>query len=420
MRASGAPQPQRDVLVSWAQSQRAQTSIIAFSTDDWVATPQTRHHILRGLSGLGWPVTYSNGPHFVWELRQPKWASAAWLSRCGHSDGIRLSWAGRSLVRWPRFTRWDKCVRWQFCRSLSRHANWNRARHRIAYLFHPGFEPYLKELGRCTFVYHADDSFSKIPDWTEEYAVAECALVERSDLLIATSAGVRRNLPASGPHKANVLQNGAETEHFLKAPWNHVPADLRLIPSPRIGYCGAINPKVDLRLIDEVARLKPDWHWVLVGKSVDQQFINDPVSRDAYAKVYATVQNRPNIHFIGPRPYAEMPAYQAGMDVNVLCYRNDPGGWWTDVSPLKLYEYLSVGRPVVSVPLEVLEPVRNVVRIAAGAKEWIDALDQAIYEGGVGDFAQRREIALAHDWREIVATLDAWLVSTLNRVDLNS
>jgi glycosyltransferase involved in cell wall biosynthesis len=388
---------------------RAETSIVAFGMDDWGGTPQTRQHILTGLAARGWPITYTNGPHFVWGVRQPKWTHASWRSESGKSDGVRLNWPGRWLLRWPRFGAWDRYVQRRYVRTLTGQAGWEQARHRIAYVFHPSLFEYAAELGECLVVYHADDSFSKMPGWTKDFEIAEYNIVDRAALLIATSPGVQRNLPGDGSSRARILQNGADSDFFASGPNCETPADLVSIPRPRIGFFGTISPKVDLRLVNSLAELESRWHWVFVGKFIEKAILADTASRDAWQ----CLRRRPNVHFLGPRHYRDLPRYQAHMDVNTLCYRTDPGGWWTDLSPLKLHEYLAVGLPVVAAALEVLNPLRHVVAIVNSRDEWINALTHAIDGRGVGTSEQRQEVAFANRWEEIVDQLDSWLAALL-------
>ena len=114
--------------------------------------------------------------------------------------------------------------------------------------------------------------------------------------------------------------------------------------------------------MDSIAARVPEWHWVFVGRCIEKQIMADQHSRTAWLRL----RQRTNVHFLEERPSEDMPHYQAEMDVNTLCYRTDPGGWWTDLSPLKLCEYLAVGVPVVSSPLEVLRPMHHVVATAEG------------------------------------------------------
>jgi|SRR5688572_424965 glycosyltransferase involved in cell wall biosynthesis len=386
---------------------RSDVSILAFGLDDWGNNPQTRRHILTRLAMRGWRVCYSNGPHFIWHIKGPKWQCASWRSRCRESDGVFLNWPGRWLTRWPRFTRWDKFVLQQYVSTVIKHSGWTESRYRVAYVFHPSFFPYVEKLVDCHVVYHPDDSFSKMPEWTSAAAVAERNLISKAALVIASSPGVKRNLPGVAVAAARILENGADTKLFMSGAQGPIPTDLHAIPRPRIGYFGSINPKVDLFLVERLARLEPQWHWVFVGQLIEKEILADPPVREAWLRIARCA----NVHFLGVRPYWNIPRYQAHMDVNVLCYRTEVGGWWTDLSPLKLHEYLAVGKPVVASSLEVLNDLHRVVATASSEIEWRQALREAIEQGGRGTIAQRREVALANDWDKIVDRLDSWLTS---------
>jgi glycosyltransferase involved in cell wall biosynthesis len=388
---------------------RPDTSVIAFGVDYWGDYRQTRRQILTALAARGWPITYTTGPHFVWDVAGPKWRNAPWRSGQGLSDGVALNWAGRTQIRWPHFPAWDGRVEARYLATLQRQAGWHLARNRIALIFHPKFARYVGRLGAGRVVYYADDSFSKMPNWTDELHVSERLLVERADLIVAISQGVARSLPANGPARARILPNGAEAELFARGAGNPCPADLAPIPRPRIGHVGSINPKLDLRLIDSLAERRPDWHWVFIGHIVDAAIEADPAGRGAWR----SLGRRPNVHLFGTRPYRTLPAYEANMDVNTMLYRTDPGGWWQDVSPLKLYEYLAVGRPIVATDIEALAPARNLVAVARGAEAWISALERALGERDPTLGAARQHAARANDWATVAERFESWLTPLL-------
>jgi glycosyltransferase involved in cell wall biosynthesis len=377
--------------------------VIVFGANNWDAFPQPRQHIAMALSRHGWAVTYTMGPHFIWDVLGPRWRNAHWRTLAGSADGVTLNWPGRLQTRWPRFARWDAAVQDRFVAALKRHSGWREATHRIAYLFRPEFASALDRLGPCRVVYHADDSFSKMPGWSERFAAAEAALIDRADLVVAASEGMRRSLSGNGAARARLLPNGADIALFAAGSSLPCPPEIAAIPRPRLGYFGWLNPKVDYRLIRNVACARPDWHWVLVGPVNAEAIAHDPDSAAAWHALHGL----PNVHALGARPYRDLPRYQAQMDVNTMCYRSDPGGWWEDVSPLKLYEYLAVGRPVVSVPLEVLAPLAHVVAVASGAAEWKRAIAAALT--GPLDPEPGREIARRNDWSAAGDKLDAWL-----------
>jgi len=390
---------------------RRNTAVIVFGPDHWGDYPQTRHHVAAAVAATGWSVTYTTGPHFIWAAVGPKWWHAPWRTRSSTSDGVTLNWPGRSQIRWPRFAAWDDNVQSRFTAALERQAGWRSARQRIAYLFRPEFAPNIDRLGNCRIVYHADDSFSKMPDWTPDLRALEEKLVARADLIVTTSEGVRRNLPGKGPAEARVLSNGADVELFIEGSAGPCPTDLAAIPRPRIGYVGSLNPKVDFGLVHAIAVERPDWHWVLVGLVNEAVILADPMSRGAWR----ALRRLPNVHVLGPRPYRELPRYQGHMDVNTLCYRSDPGGWWEDVSPLKLYEYLAVGRPVVGSALEALVALRHVVTIADGPGEWSSAIEAALQGRSAHAREIGRQIARQNSWSEIVGRLDGWLLDLDHR-----
>ena len=120
-----------------------------------------------------------------------------------------------------------------------------------------------------------------------------------------------------------ILPNGADTDLFVAGQFAAVPDDLARIPRPRLGYAGSLNEKVDFVLVDRIAARRPDWHWVLVGPRWSDRYLT-PETRAAIARC----ERRPNVHFLPTRPFPQLPAYCAHMDVNVLCYRSDEHGWW--------------------------------------------------------------------------------------------
>jgi glycosyltransferase involved in cell wall biosynthesis len=300
-------------------------------------------------------------------------------------------------------------VEGRYVATLQRQAGWRRARDRIAVAFHPSFVRYLDRLGACRVVYYADDSFAKMPGWTEDSRTSEHALLDRADLIVAITEGVARSLPDAGRGRTRILPNGADAEAFIRGADDPCPTDLATIPRPRIGHVGSINPKIDLRLIDTLAERRTDWHWVLIGHVMSAVIETDAASRDAWHRL----KLRPNVHVLGPRPYRALPAYETNMDVNAMLYRTDPGGWWEDVSPLKLHEYLAVGRPIVATDIAALEPARSLLSVARTPEDWIAAVERALGERDEALVSARRDMARANDWSKVAERFESWLMPLL-------
>lgn len=383
-------------------AQPSKRPIIAFGSNSWDAYWQTRQQILSRLASRGWPVVYSTGAFFVWERFGERWNGARWRDRCEMLDGVRVYWPGRWQMRWPRMPAWDNFVVRHHAQTMRRIADVPSGVRPIAYLFRPNYLPYLSAIGATTTIYHADDTFSLMSHWTKEAAAAQDQLVERADLVLASSNRIATALRADDV--ARVLPNGADVDAFASSGALPCPDDLARIPRPRIAYVGSLNEKVDYHLVHEIARARPGWQWVLVGAQVGLHNLS-PANAEYRTRCLAL----PNVHVLGARAHTELPAYLQHVDVNVMCYRTTPGGWWTDIYPLKLHEYLAVGKPVVASGIDAVREFASVIAIADSTNDWIGALANAIESGGVGTPRERRRVAEVNSWDKRIDRLEAWL-----------
>ena len=170
----------------------------------------------------------------------------------------------------------------------------------------------------------------------------------------------------------HAFPSSIDVAHFAQAKSSQDdPADQAAIPHPRAGFFGVLDERFDSALIAEVARLLPQVHFVLIGPVVKI----DP----------ATLPQGSNIHYLGGKSYAELPAYLGGWDVALLPFaRNEATRY---ISPTKTPEYLAAGKPVVSTPIhDVISGYGNagLVAIAATPEEFAAALTAALQPQTVG------------------------------------
>lgn len=162
--------------------------------------------------------------------------------------------------------------------------------------------------------------------------------------------------------------SSVDTAHFGQARKNPpVPADQASIPTPRLGFFGVIDERMDISLLESVARERPDWQLVLIGPVVKV----DP----------AELPRLPNIHYLGPKSYAELPSYVAGWDVALMPFAKNEATRF--ISPTKTPEYLAAGKPVVSTSIrDVVRPysVQGLARIADTPADFIAACEAAMNE----------------------------------------
>jgi UDP-galactopyranose mutase len=163
--------------------------------------------------------------------------------------------------------------------------------------------------------------------------------------------------------------SSVDVAHFAKARTiAEEPADQAHIAGPRIGYAGVIDERFDVDLVRGIAEARPDWHFVYIGPVVKI----DP----------ETLPRAPNIHYLGSKPYAELPAYLAGWDVALLPFaRNDSTRF---ISPTKTPEYLAAGRRVVSTSIRDVVRVYGdggLVRIADEPSDCVAAIEASLRDG---------------------------------------
>jgi len=253
----------------------------------------------------------------------------------------------------------------------------------ILWIYHPEAARVLDSIPSRLVCYDCVDDFRTFPQYRhrqESIAALEERVLRRADLVFATSPALYDAKRQMNPN-THLVPNVGDAELFGKAllPETAIPDDLARIPPPRIGFVGAVDDyKVDVNLLAQVAVAHPEWSFVLIG----------PVG---VAEKQSRLQplRLPNVHLLGYRPYPSLPAYLKGMDVCIIPYAVTEHT--ASVFPIKFFEFLASGRPVVVTPLPSLAPFGDTVRIANGA----DAFAQAIAESLKRDTAEARDARLA-------------------------
>ena len=170
----------------------------------------------------------------------------------------------------------------------------------------------------------------------------------------------------------HAFPSSIDRDHFMHARTRgEDPEDQKRIPHPRLGFFGVIDERFDIELLDAVAAARPHWQFVLVGPITKI----DP----------ASLPQRLNTHYLGPKQYEELPKYIAGWDVALLPFAINESTRY--ISPTKTPEYLAAGKPVVSTPItDVIRPYgqMDLVRIAGTAEEFRAAIEDALKPNATG------------------------------------
>ena len=274
--------------------------------------------------------------------------------------------------------------------SVSRAARRIGMRRPILWAYVPQAEVLVDRLDPALIIYHCvDDIAAQKGVDAVPFREAEQRFASRADLVIASSAALAdRMREVSG----NVLEapNVADTALFSTA-LEAGPIDpaLAALPEPRLIFVGAITAtKLDLDLLADLARIRPDWSLALVG-SVGLGDPGTDISR---------LEALPNVHVLGPRRQSELPAVLRGADVGLIPYRQSP--LTASIFPMKVYEYLAAGLPVVSTPLPALSDVTEVAR-AGDAAEMAARIEAALTRDDPDLRMERSRAAAGHSWRAL-------------------
>jgi glycosyltransferase involved in cell wall biosynthesis len=236
-------------------------------------------------------------------------------------------------------------------------------------------------------VYHCVDEHSAFPGLVSPAVVTgyDNELTRRADLVITTAENLRRSRLALNCHTYTVF-NAADVDLFSRAldPTLTVPADLSAIPAPRMAVIGLHDSRLDIDALEELAQADPAWQIVLIG----------PVKAGQVDE--GRLRSHANIHFLGERPQRELPEYLKGMSVALIPYKaND---LTRNIFPLKLFEYLAAGVPVVAGGLPELQKFQGVIGLAGSPGDYPRLVREAMSQDGQAARDTRVALAAQNTW----------------------
>jgi len=267
----------------------------------------------------------------------------------------------------------------------------------VLWFYFPQGAVLLDDLPHALVCYHVVDDYLAFSGSPRSLSTVERALLTRADVVIASS---ERLVDLKGPlaPRIRLVRHGVDAASFRRA--GPAPGDVAGLRRPVLGYFGALH-KLDLGLCLALARKRAKWSFVFVG----------PVTGSQGADV-AVLSAAPNIHVLGPKPYEEIPAYLAAMDVAIMPFAVTP--LTMAMSPIKVYEALAAGKPAVSTPIPELAHFGPLVRTATDADGFVDAVEAALSEPAAWA-DRRRRFAENNTWERRFDEIEALLAEALER-----
>jgi glycosyltransferase involved in cell wall biosynthesis len=381
---------------------RPTRDIVCVSTADWDASLWTnKQHLMSRLADAGWNVVYIDSLG----LRRPG-ASAQDASRIVNRlrawrpfattvrPGIRRDsplvipmHGNRSVQRLNR-----QLLRWRLRRNERR---W-RLRQPVVWTYAPAGADLFDPRRHAGLIYHCVDDLAAYPGVdAAAFSIAERRLVREADVCVVSSRVLERKLRELGPRRLEYWPNPADTDTMREALALRRPNEEPVV----VGFIGAVQDhKVDIALVEECARLRPDWVFELVG----------PVDLGLGGSSLDTSHLPDNVRLSGAVAHHELPAVLGRFRLAMIPYRINE--YTASVFPMKVFEYLAAGLPVVATPLPSLVGEVEHVLFAEDAAGFVAALDEALQPDVEAVAAARAAYAGSFSWearaRQATALLD--------------
>jgi glycosyltransferase involved in cell wall biosynthesis len=375
---------------------RRRFSIICLSPQEWrVELPTNRQQVMLRAARQGHHVLFVETGGFLgrhlWALvhgREGRSLVRRLVSTEEVVPGVLLGKA-RNLLPWGSMYRFPKAVNAAITARMLRRLAAALPQPVVLWIYDPGAVGLAGRCGEAFAVYDCvDDYREQTTSARKRELVTRCdrLAAERSRLVFTTSAAIyerQRRLNRD----THLVPNAGDYDHFAGAVDREVAApEVSGLPRPVLGFAGNfLASKVDFGLIEHVAGALPAATLLLIG----------PASPET-APALERLAQFPNLRWLGPKPYAELPRYVAAFDVGLIPYVSN--AYTRSCFPLKLYEYLAAGKPVVASGLPELAGMEPDVVLANEPASFVEAVGTALRRDAEADRVRRREIASRNSW----------------------
>lgn len=271
----------------------------------------------------------------------------------------------------------------------------------VVWSFFPFVGPYLKNLGQKLTVFEAVDNWLLHSSYTKQknkLTAAYKIVKDEADLIFVVS----ENLLNFFEDQPNVywIPNGVDIKHYTKK-FPLINRDIADLKKPIIGYIGVIQEKVDLDLVEYLAQKNQDKSIVLVGPVWNEQ----DTSRQKLEKYT-------NIYFLGYKKYSEAPMYIQQFDIGIIPHKQT--GFASSTNPMKTYEYLACGLPVVASQNIGTENTKDMIAVAQNKEDFNLKIDELLKNNSAEDKLKRQEFVRRFSWHNTVNKMLDLIANKLN------
>lgn len=255
-------------------------------------------------------------------------------------------------------------------------------------------------------IYHVVDEYLAYGDMNLERRArlqsAEHQILKKVDLVIVVS---KKLLKTKSIFNKNtyVVPNGVDYASYDLALLSNepLPADIARLPRPIIGYSGLISTRLDLSLLQHIASTNPEWSFVLIG-AVDDRGCKRELGR---------LRELNNVHFLGLKEVTQVPYYIKAFDVGIIPYMINEET--ENLSPLKLYDFMAAGKPIVTTDFPAAIEFKDIVYIADRKETFTHRIYEALCGKDDSLYVKRRHTASQNTWDHRVSQLSRLIESRL-------
>jgi glycosyltransferase involved in cell wall biosynthesis len=277
----------------------------------------------------------------------------------------------------------------------------------IIWLSRPDMVDYIGQFNEKLLIYHVVDEYLAYAGINKEQRIKiqkkERLILPKADLILVVSQNLLQSKSLFNKN-TYLVPNAVDYQKYAKtiSSARRLPGDIARLTNPLIGYSGKIGAKLDFNLLYQLAKFHPEWSLVFVGV-VDERYCKDSIER---------LQSLKNVYFLGFKNVSVLAEYIKAFDVCILPYLINEHS--KNISPLKLYDYMALGKPIVTTNIPEAHLFKKVIKIANTQTEFISFTRDSLVENDDDLVRKRISLASQNTWEDRINQINNLIKLRLN------